>query len=155
MLTPLLALFLLLDITSFWLFAWDQRETLRVGYVSLFVGLGVAGTYYLAASMVFPNRDDDWPSLEDHYWARKRWVLGGVLLINAATIAAAVVARPPAWNDWLFYLWQLTYFVPLVVLLFSRRRGLDLVLLSISILFYLASTVGVLPESHWASSSVL
>jgi hypothetical protein len=154
-LTPLLALFMLLDITSFWLAAWDQKEALTVGWSALFAGLAVAGTYYLAASMVFPNRDNDWPSLEGHYWARKRWVVGGVLAINGAAIATAVIARPPAWDDWLFYVWQLTYFMPLTMLLFTRRRLLDIVLLSILIAFYLNAATTVLPESEWGRSTIL
>lgn len=40
-LTPLLALFVLLDISSFWLAAWDERETLRVGWAVMFSGLAV------------------------------------------------------------------------------------------------------------------
>jgi hypothetical protein len=100
-LTPLLALFVLLDITSFWLLAWDRRETLEVGWFVLFGGLATAGTYYLAASLVFPSNDGDWLSLEEHYWARKRLVVGGVLAINAALMISAFVARPPEWDDWL------------------------------------------------------
>jgi hypothetical protein len=154
-LTPLLALFVLLDISSFWLSAWDQRETLRVGWAVLFSGLAVAGTYYLTASMVFPNRDDDWPSLDDHYWARKRWVVGGVLAVNVVSVALAFIERPPAWDDWLVYAWNIAYLVPLIGLLFSRRRSLDLVLLGLAILYYLVIASGLLPESEWGQGSAL
>jgi hypothetical protein len=155
MLTPLLALFLLLDISSFWLGAWDQRETLKVGWAVLFSGLAVAGTYYLTASMVFPNRDSDWPSLEDHYWARKRWVIGGVLAVNGVTILLGFIARPPAWDDWLAYAWNIAYLAPLIGLLVSRRRRVDLALLSLAILYYLVVATGWLPESEWGRASAL
>lgn len=154
-LTPLLALFVLLDISSFWLAAWDRRETLEVGWAVLFSGLAVAGTYYLAASMVFPNRDDDWPSLDDHYWARKRWVVGGVLAINVVSMASDFIDRPPAWNDWLVYVWQIAYFAPLIALAASRRRSLDLALLGWMILYYLTVASGLLPDSEWGRASAL
>ncbi|HYE43661.1 MAG TPA: hypothetical protein VEA15_09745 [Caulobacteraceae bacterium] len=154
-LTPLLALFVLLDISSFWLSAWDERETLRIGWAVLFSGLAVAGTYYLSASLVFPNRDDHWPSLEDHYWARKRWVVGGLLAINLVLMVEAFMGRPPAWDDWLAWVWQLAYFAPLLALIFSRRRAVDLGLLIFLILFYLTIALGLLPESQWGQGSAL
>lgn len=154
-LTPLLALFVLLDISSFWLAAWDGRATLEVGWAVLFGGLAVAGTYYLAASMVFPNRDDVWPGLDDHYWARKRWVVGGVLAINAVTMVAGFIERPSAWSDWGVYAWNLAYFAPLAALLFSRRRRLDLTLLVWLSLYYLVVASGLLPESQWGRASAL
>jgi hypothetical protein len=154
-LTPLLALFVLLDISSFWLTAWDTRDTLEASWRVLFSGLAVAGTYFLAASMVFPNRDDDWPSLDDHYWARKRWVVGGVLAINLISMTAAFIARPPAWSDWLAWLWQAAYFAPLLALGVSRRRGLDICLLAFLILFYLVIPTGLIPESQWRQATAL
>ena len=64
LLTPLIALFLLFDITTFWLFAWALRDQLTVFYGLMFGGLIVAVTYYFAASLVFPDKRDDWPSLD-------------------------------------------------------------------------------------------
>lgn len=154
-LTPLLALFILLDITSFWLFAWDRRETMAVSWSAMFSGLAVAGTYYLAASMVFPNQEHDWPSLDDHYWARKRWVVGGVLAISLVVVSGSFIARPPAWNDWLAWFWQLAYFGPLIALLFTRRRAWDAGLLVWVSLYYLLMATGWMPESEWGQGTVL
>ncbi len=47
-LTPMLALFILLDIASFWMFAWANREHLTIDWHTMFGGLVVAVTYYLA-----------------------------------------------------------------------------------------------------------
>lgn len=154
-LTPLLALFILLDITSFWLFAWDTRESLVVGWRTLFLGLATAGTYYLSSSMLFPHADSDWDSLEQHYWSKKRWVVGGILAANMMIAGSLFIQRPPALDDWLFYVWQIGYFGPVIALLLSRRRWLDISLLVFLIAFYLEGATNFLPESSWGQGSVL
>jgi hypothetical protein len=154
-LTPLLALFILLDITSFWLFAWDGRDRLVVGWSTLFSGLITAGTYYLASSMLFPHADSGWDSLDQHYWSKKRWVVGGILAANAMIAITAFAARPPELDDWLTYVWQIAYFGPLIALLLSRRRGLDIGLLVWLIAYYLATATGAVPESNWGQATIL
>jgi hypothetical protein len=81
-LTPLLAFFVLFDVASYWLFAWSLRDVLHVRWRTVFIGLSVAMTYYLAASLIFPRSEGKWVNLDEHYWARKRLVIGGVLLVG-------------------------------------------------------------------------
>src|SRR5688500_14878840 len=52
-LTPLLGLFVMLDLTSFWTVAWTLRDSIPAHYSSLVIGLAITGIYYLAASLVF------------------------------------------------------------------------------------------------------
>src|SRR6185503_14144339 len=54
-LTPLLALFVMIDVAGYWVFAWSVRDLLHVRWRTVFVGLSVALAYYLAASMIFPR----------------------------------------------------------------------------------------------------
>ena len=75
-LTPLLALFVILDLVTFWLAAWRLRDTLAVNGATLTAGLAFAGSYYLAAHLVFPPREADAPDLDLHFLRVKRWVLG-------------------------------------------------------------------------------
>lgn len=153
LLTLATALFLLMDITSFWLFAWSDRERFVVSWEHMFGALLVACTYYLAASMVFPDGDSNWESTDAHYWAKKRRVFGGVLAANVAILLWSVFNRPPAWNDWLFYVWQIGYFGPLTALLFTRKRSVDLAVLVALILFYLVNATHLLPESSWGTGT--
>lgn len=51
-LTPLLALFVMVDITSFWMVAWIAREAIPANAVSFFTGLFICGLYYLAAILI-------------------------------------------------------------------------------------------------------
>ncbi|WP_332658046.1 hypothetical protein [Brevundimonas sp.] len=87
-LTPLLALFVGLDIASFWDSAWVSFRHLSFSYGLLVAGLVIALVYFIAASLVFPHDLDDGQSLDDHFWANRRVVL---LLTVAANIIACLV----------------------------------------------------------------
>jgi len=85
-LTPLLGLFLLLDLLSFWLIAWDIRELVRIDYPSLLGMLVIVGTYYLAASLIFPDCPEEWPDFDRWYDRQNRMALGGMLAANLISI---------------------------------------------------------------------
>jgi hypothetical protein len=88
-LTPLLALFVGLDIASFWDSAWVNFRHLPFSYGLLIAGLAIALVYFIAASLVFPHDLDDGQSLDDHFWANKKVVL--LLTIVANLLGSAVV----------------------------------------------------------------
>jgi hypothetical protein len=153
LLTLATALFILMDIASFWLIAWGERERFVISFAQMLGALAVAATYYLSASLVFPEADSDWDSTDAHYWAKKQRVFGGILAANGAMILWTLWLRAPAYDDWLFYLWQITYFGPLIALLFTRRRAVDLALIATLILFYLAAASELFPESDWGAGT--
>jgi hypothetical protein len=95
--TPLLAGLLLLDLASFWTNTWEGMQQIHISLHLLIVGVVVAGTYFLAASLVFPDDLDEWPSLDAFYDAHKRWVVGGVWLANMVSgIAFTAFVTTPA-----------------------------------------------------------
>ena len=100
LLTPLLALFVMVDVAGYWLFSWSIRDLLHVRWRTVFVGLTVALIYYLSASMIFPRSEGEWKNLDEHYWARKRLVIGGVLLVEGATMAWQWTRAVPALDDY-------------------------------------------------------
>ena len=53
-----------------------------------------------------------WKTLDEHYWARKRLVIGGVLLVESATMAWQLTRAVPALDDYWFWFYQLPYFMP-------------------------------------------
>lgn len=80
--TPMLGGMMLIDLASFWVNAWDHMRDIEVGLPLLLLGLVIAGVYFLAASLVFPDDLEAWPSLDDFYDRHKGWVIGGVMTAN-------------------------------------------------------------------------
>jgi hypothetical protein len=149
-LTPLLALFLLLDVASFSIWAWAFRATTVVGWPASLSLLAVTGAYFLAAALVFPRRPGEWETLDAWYWARKRLVVAAVMLANAIVLAVTLLRSPPAPGDiWLWFALGI-YWLPLAALLLTRSRRLDLLLLALLILQYAAAAAGLLPGSGLA-----
>jgi uncharacterized membrane protein len=149
LLTPLLALFVLIDVAGYWLFAWSLRDVLHVRWRIVFVGLSVAMTYYLAASMIFPRTESEWKTLDEQYWARKRLVIGGVLLVEGATMAWQLTRAVPAFDDYWFWIYQVPYFGPMAALLFTRSRRADILLFAVLIGMLLFSDFDLGPSSRW------
>ena len=83
-LTPLLGLFVLVDLTSFWSIAWQSREMIPATFAMMLLGLLVCGLYYFSASMVFPDKPEEWPDFDDWAARHKRQVMGGILACNAS-----------------------------------------------------------------------
>ena len=155
LLTSLLAAFVLCDVTGFWLWIWSAREVITVSWQSVFGSTALAIIYYLAAALMFPRDARRWASYDEHYWARKRLVLGGILAVNITTVAGQLARRLPDLNDLWFYPYQLGYFLPLTALLFTRRRWHDVALLSWLLVTYVIVGFDLLPSSRWGDAVML
>ena len=129
-LTPLLGTFVIFHLTSFWGDAWDLREVIPATDRTLFIGLVVAGLYYFSASMVFPERPQEWEDLDAYYFAHKRQVLGGVLLCDfvLAIISTYLKAQPRDLGFWIA-LALATGFLGIAV--FAPGKRLNLAILAI------------------------
>jgi hypothetical protein len=97
-LTPLLGLFVLVDLTSFWNIAWRSREAIPANFGTMLIGLAVTGLYYFSASMVFPDKPEEWPDFDDWAARHKRQVMGGILACNLIVTALILIPRPETWT---------------------------------------------------------
>jgi hypothetical protein len=82
-LTPLLGLFVMLDLLSFWSAAWATRDIVAVSGAWMMGTMLFASAYYLAAHLVFPETIPENGDLDPHYFHIRRVVMAilGVLLI--------------------------------------------------------------------------
>lgn len=137
-LTPALAIFLFLDITSFWIYAWGARETIAIGWQTMFFGLLVALSYYFAAGLALPRDSSEWTDLDEYYWQHKRFVVGGILVPNLIVFAHGLVTHGAPF-DAVFWFNQSTYYPPLLLLLVTRKHWIDLALFGVLIVSYIVA----------------
>jgi hypothetical protein len=135
-LTPLLGLFVILDLTSFWEIGWQLRTLSRPYFLLLIGCVLVAGIYYLAARLVVPRNFVEWPDFDDYYFRHKQWVYGGILVCNVAAAVALLTVQAPFIRSPLGFMNFLTYFVLLIALLAVRSKRASIVLLALMLARY-------------------
>lgn len=128
-LTPLLGLFVILDLTSFWEIGWQMRDISRPYFLFLICTVLVAGIYYLAARMVFPRNFVEWPDFDVYYFRHKQWVYGGMLACNVVAAAGLAALHPQFMRSPIGFANFASYFILLVALLLVRTKRANIVLL--------------------------
>lgn len=142
-LTPLLGAFVLIDMTTFWNTVYAYRDHLHANLATLLVVLALVGSYYLIATLIFPDDPEQWPDFDAYYDLHNRQVLGGVLALTLASLAIAVVTSVmgvPVKADttagdygWITAVAGLSHIPLLVVLLIVKSRRLNIALLGVEI----------------------
>lgn len=86
-LTPLLAIFVAVDVATFWTQAWVIFRGAPYNPALLILGLIIAATFYVAASIAFPRVTAEGVEtridLDEHFWAHRSLVFGCILAANA------------------------------------------------------------------------
>lgn len=104
-LTPSLAIFVALDLATFWVQAWRFFRGAPFNPALLLIGLMIAATFYVAASITFPRVTAEGVEtridLDAHFWAHRRVIFGCVLTANAMVWAllALLALAHPSWAD--------------------------------------------------------
>ena len=89
-LVPLLGVLVLINLTMFWYGAWQLRHLAEPSSGTLLMTLIVGGTYFLAASMVFPNPGETVADLDDHFFATRRTALLAIAACNLVGLGLIV-----------------------------------------------------------------
>ena len=149
-LTPLLAVFVLMDIVSFWVFTWSAREVISINMLTLFGALFISLAYFLSGALVFPRRAEEWSSLDEHFWQRRRMVFAGIILANVMLRALQLTRALPSLTDFWFYFHNGSLLAIYTGLWFAKTRRQVFFFLGWSVLFHFMLFTGILPRSHWA-----
>ncbi|MCX7360240.1 MAG: hypothetical protein NT015_19130 [Alphaproteobacteria bacterium] len=94
-LTPLLAIFVAMDIATFWVQAWVIFRNAPFNFALLVLGLVVASVFYVAATLVFPRDIKASPALDDHFWQQRSLILLCVLGANVLMIGLVFAVAGP------------------------------------------------------------
>jgi len=128
-LTPLLGLLILINLTMIWLGAWEMRDVAAPSSAGLLFILAVGGTYFLAASMVFPSAGADVADLDQHFMDNKRVALLAIAACNLLYLARVGFGAPQSISSvWL--VGNGVFVALLVVAAMSRDRRLILAILT-------------------------
>jgi len=94
-LTPALALFVAIDIATFWNQAWVIFRGAPFNTFLLVVSLAIAATFYVAASVTFPRVSaegaHDRIDMDAHFWAHRKLVFGCILAANLIVAVMVVI----------------------------------------------------------------
>lgn len=102
-LTPLLAMFVVVDLVTFWNQAWVFFRGAPFNPILLLLGLIIASTFYIAASVTFPRLSaegvEDQIDLDAHFWEHRGVVFGCILAANAMVwlLIAGLALSDAAW----------------------------------------------------------
>jgi hypothetical protein len=153
LLSPLLALFVLCDVTGFWIFIWSIRDAVYISFGTVIAALTIAISYFLSAALIFPRSERGWATLDDHYCARKRHVLAGVIFATSMQLAILFARSMPRLDDFWFFFWIAAYYGPIAIIWFSTSRRANIAALAILAAYYPFDALNVLPDSAWGQST--
>jgi hypothetical protein len=139
-LTPMLAIFVMLDLTSFWESSWASRGFVSAQYGDLLIGLFVSALYYLAASVIFPSEFGERADFDAHYMEHRRQVFGAIVICDLIQMAPVLIIR---FNEipgrvWIENALQLSALLTCIV---SRNKRANIAALAILIAIYLYTAV--------------
>lgn len=139
-LTPMLAIFVMLDLTSFWETGWSARRFVDPQYGILLIGLAICSLYYLAASIVFPSEFGDRADFDEHYIEHRWQVMGAVLICDFITIAPVFIIRA---GDVPSRVWveNVVQFSAMVTCIAWRNKRANIAALAVLISIYAYSAV--------------
>jgi hypothetical protein len=119
--TPMLGLVVALDLVSFWYGAWLDKDGIPIGFASLVVAAAIAGIYFGAASLVFPDAPANWPDLDDWFARHKGQIAAGIFSANVLFNAAERAMFGVWFMTNASMIGQLTYLGTVFALVFARR----------------------------------
>jgi hypothetical protein len=127
-----------------------MRTQLAFNYWTMLTVLAIIGGYYVLSTFVFPDDPADWPDFDEYYLKTNRTVIGGMFVVNFATLVhlgrqIALGLDPstlPFAQHWMSLATVLLYFPGLIALWFVKSRAANIALLTFMIALLLGGALG-------------
>ena len=140
----LLGILIAWEIMFVWMAGWHQFKDIAVELRNLALPLVIGGTYYVAAHMTFPERPEEWETLDAYYDTVKARVASAALVANLMIILlvdyssiAAMIAHAQWQRLFLFYLpFNLCVLGAWLTLVLAKRRRWDYAAMGLLFLWY-------------------
>lgn len=134
-LAPLLGVLILINLTMFWYGAWQMRHLVTPTSGALLMTLLIGGTYYLAASLVFPNAEDKVADLDEHFYRTRRQSLIAIAFCNL--LGLGLVANNAGWAmEPIWWAVNSLFLAMLLLTAYAQSQGLIAALLVLMIGFH-------------------
>ncbi|MDF7777411.1 hypothetical protein P1X14_19295 [Sphingomonas sp. AOB5] len=142
---PLLGLLILTEMIANFADAWSNFRTLEVGLVEFVPPALIGILYYVAAVTLMPRELNDWTSLTDYFYRRRRWIVGSLICANLLVIAVSAPRLLPyviaagTRGITVYIVAQFWLLGGYLVLLFANRPRVSLPAIALLLLYYLVN----------------
>jgi fucose 4-O-acetylase-like acetyltransferase len=89
-LIPLFAAVALIEIVASFIDAWEKFRDIGITLAQLSIPTLIGILYFFIASIVVPTDLSEWSNLDDYYVARRKWLMGLLIVVNLLTISLEV-----------------------------------------------------------------
>jgi len=128
-LTPLLGLVILVNLTMIWLGSWEMRDLAKPSSSALLFILVVGGSYFLAASLVFPSSGLPVRDLDDHFMEVRKTALLVIAACNFFYLVRFAFKLDTVTSP-LWWIGNGAFLLLLVVAALARNRRIILIALA-------------------------
>lgn len=87
LLTPLLGAVIFLQAMATFMDAWLKLQDVALNFRGLAIPTLIGICFFVLGIIVVPRDAEDWRSLDDYFYARRRWSVGLLLAVNLLIIA--------------------------------------------------------------------
>ena len=145
---PMLGLIAVIEFIATFIDAWTSLTGVSISFVDLFLPTLIALSYFALAAILVPRQFDEWPDLSAYFDHRRAWIIGLLLTANLLIISTIMMTSVPErirdedWSGLTFHIARSAWLIAsYVVLLFSRKRWLDIAAAASVIAFYIFNYV--------------
>lgn len=133
LLTPLVGVIILTEMVANFIDAWVKFQDIQITLPGLAVPMLIGLLYFVVAVILLPRDFSEWPSLEQYFEQRRRWIVGLLIAANLLIISLEItrlertITGGREGDPWGFLAGNIWLLASYIVLLLSRKQWLSVV----------------------------